>query len=89
MAAQSAGAVEYTVCVSAEGLHSPNECPGYDTKTISWWVSSNAGALKNGSITSLPSLQVYSGPDGSTWLGPIDGSNGTKLCTYAKRNCLK
>ena len=32
--AQSAGAVEYTDCTSAEGEDSslPNECPGYDTK---------------------------------------------------------
>ena len=28
--AQSAGAVEYTDCISADPL--PNECPGYDTK---------------------------------------------------------
>ena len=26
------GAVEYTNCISAEGLDSPNEYPGYDTK---------------------------------------------------------
>ena len=30
--AQSAGAVEYTDCISAEELNSSNECPGYDTK---------------------------------------------------------
>ena len=30
--AQSAGAVEYTDCTSAEGYDPPNECPGYDTK---------------------------------------------------------
>ena len=30
--AQSAGAVKYTNCISAEGLDSPNECPGYDIK---------------------------------------------------------
>ena len=30
--AQSAEAVEYTDCFSAEGEESPNECPGYDTK---------------------------------------------------------
>ena len=30
--AQSAEAVEYTDCTSAEGQYSPNECPGYDTK---------------------------------------------------------
>ena len=30
--AQSAEAVEYTDCISAEGLDSPKECPGNDTK---------------------------------------------------------
>ena len=31
--AQSSGAVEYTDCISAEGVRSsPNKCPGYDTK---------------------------------------------------------
>ena len=30
--AQSAGAVEYTDCISAVGQDSPNECPIYDTK---------------------------------------------------------
>ena len=30
--AQLAGAVEYTDCISAEGLNFPNECPRYDTK---------------------------------------------------------
>ena len=29
---QSAGAVEYTDWVSAEGYDLANECPGYDTK---------------------------------------------------------
>ena len=30
--AQSAGAVEYTDCISVEGQDSPNECSGYGTK---------------------------------------------------------
>ena len=30
--AQSAGAVEYTDCFSAEGYPPTNECPRYDTK---------------------------------------------------------
>ena len=30
--AKSAGGVEYTDCISAEGEDSPIECPGYDTK---------------------------------------------------------
>ena len=29
---QSAGAAEYTECISAEEYDSPNECPGHDTK---------------------------------------------------------
>ena len=29
---QSAGAVEYTDCITAEGQDSPNEYPAYDTK---------------------------------------------------------
>ena len=46
--AQSAGAVEYTDCTSAEvGKTPPNECPGYDTKQSDGWGSSNAGALGN------------------------------------------
>ena len=30
--AQSAGAIKYTDCISAEGYNSPNECPKYDIK---------------------------------------------------------
>ena len=30
--AQPASIAEYTDCISAVGLHSPNVCPGYDTK---------------------------------------------------------
>ena len=30
--AHSAWAAEYTDCISADGLGSINECPGYDTK---------------------------------------------------------
>ena len=30
--AQSAEAVEFTDCISAEGRDFPNECPAYDTK---------------------------------------------------------
>ena len=40
--------------ISAEGWDSPNDCPGYDTKPIWWWHSSNTGAL--GGIRSTPSL---------------------------------
>ena len=43
-------------------------------------------------MQSTPSLPLFPGPlirSGSTWYGPIYGSNRTKLCTYAKLNCLK
>ena len=30
--AQSARAAQYTGCISSEEYHSPNVCPGYDTK---------------------------------------------------------
>ena len=29
---QSSGVLKYTNCFSAEGLYSPNECPGHETK---------------------------------------------------------
>ena len=29
---QSSGAVKYTNCISTEGLHSLNECAGYEIK---------------------------------------------------------
>ena len=32
LTAQSAGAVEDTNCISAEGYDSPNQCPRYDIK---------------------------------------------------------
>ena len=40
--AQSTGAVQYTNYTSAEGLDSPNECPGYDTKQSDGEVPVNA-----------------------------------------------
>ena len=42
--AQSAGAVEYTDCFSAEGVRPPHECPGHDTKQSD---SEVPGALGN------------------------------------------
>ena len=52
--------------------------------------SSNAGALENTEYSfiaiALRSTLIQSG---STWQGPIYGSNRSKLRTYAKLNCLK
>ena len=42
----------------------PNECPGYDTKQISWWGFSNAGALGGCEIPlHCHTSQVHSGPE--------------------------
>ena len=45
--AHSAGAVEYTDCISAEGSDPPKECPRYDIKQSDGCGSSNAEALVN------------------------------------------
>ena len=66
--AQLAGAVEYTDCFSAEEYPPPNKCPGYNTKKIWWWGSSNAPALWNVEypvIAIAPSSTLAR--SGSTW----------------------
>ena len=58
--AQSAGAVEYTDCTSAEGQDPPhNECPGYDTKQSDGEVPS---VLELWEIWITPSLPLLPGP---------------------------
>ena len=49
-------AVEYTDCVSAEGLDAPNECPGYDTKQSDGEVPIMVELWEMQSTPSLPSL---------------------------------
>ena len=52
--------------------------------------SGNTGALGNAEypfISTAPRSTLAR--SGSTYEGPIYGSNRTKLCTYAKLNCLK
>ena len=73
---QSAGAVEYTDCISAERYES-SECPEYDTKQSDGEVS----VMELWGMWSIPSLPSLP--------GPINGSNRTKLGTYAKLNYLK
>ena len=55
--AQSAGAVEYTDCTSAEGLEPPHECPRYDTKQYDGEVPVMLGLWGIRSISSLPLLR--------------------------------
>ena len=54
--AQSAGAVEYTKCISTEGLNSHNEYPGYDKKQSDGQVPVMQGLWGMQSFASLPSL---------------------------------
>ena len=64
--AQSAGAVEYTDYISAEGLDPyPNECPGYDTKQSDGEVPLR---LELWGMRSTPSLLSLRGPH---WLGVV------------------
>ena len=61
--AQSAGAVEYTDCFSAEGYDPLNKCPGYDTKQCDSKVPI---MLKLWGMQSTSSLLLIKGP---LWLG--------------------
>ena len=63
--AQSAGAIEYTDCTSAEVKTPPNECPGYDTKQSDGEVPAVLELWGIRSTTSLPSLP------GPPWPGVV------------------
>ena len=60
----------------------PNKCPGYDTKQSTGEASL---MLELWGMWSTPSLSSLSG---SLWPGVI-APDRTKLCAYAKMNCLK
>ena len=84
--AQSAGAAEFTDCISAEGLDPPNFCSRYDTKQSDGLGFSNAGALGNVEYLSIAIVLRST----LTWTGStIYGWNRIKLCDYAKLNFLK
>ena len=53
---ESAGAAEYADCISAEGLDSPNECPGYDTYQSYCEASVKLELYGTRCTTSLPLL---------------------------------
>ena len=73
--AQSAGAPEYSDCISAWGVWTPhNECPGYDTKSSDGDVPV---MLEFGGIWSTPSLPSLPDPLCSGFEVPIR----TKLST--------
>ena len=89
--AKSAWTVEYTDCISAEGVRlPPNECPVYDAKQSDGEASV---MLKLWGMQSAPSLLLLPGPLWPKVIAPdwvlIYGLNKTKLCIYGKLNCLK
>ena len=57
--AHSAGAVEYTDCITAVGYNSPNECPVYDTKQSDGEVPL---MLEQWGMWSTPPLPFLPGP---------------------------
>ena len=63
--AQSARAIEYTDCISAEGLDPINKCPGYDTKQTDGEALEMLELWRMQSTPSLPSLP------GPLWLGVV------------------
>ena len=62
---QSAGAVEYIDCISAERQGLPNECPGHDIKQSD---SEAPVMLKLWGIWSIPSLPLLPDP---LWPGVV------------------
>ena len=97
ISAQSAGAGEYTNCISAEKYPSPNECPGYDIKQSNGEVAVMLelwGMLCTPSLPSLPGPlwpQIVA-PDKLLSMGQIelfDIQTECKQMIYAKLNCLK
>ena len=75
--AQSTGAVEYTNCISAEGLGLPNECPRYYSKQSDGEVPVMLelwGMRRTPSLPSLPGplwLEVVA-PDRVLSMGQIE-----------------
>ena len=63
--AQSAGVVEYTACIYAEGLDCPNDCPRYDTKPSDGEVTVK---LEVWGMRSTPSLLLLQCP---LWSGVV------------------
>ena len=70
--------------------HPTNECTGYDTKQSDGEVPVMPELLGNAEYPFIAISPRYTLVQSSnTWLGPIYGSNRTKLHTYAKLNSLK
>ena len=61
--AQSAGAVEYTDCISAEGKATPHLCPEYDTKQSNGEVPVILELWRMQITPSLPSLPALLCPE--------------------------
>ena len=67
--AQSAGAVEYTDCFSAEGYDSHNDCPWYDSK------QSNGEALVMVELWGMRGTHLLPSLPGPLWPGVVAPNN--------------
>ena len=81
MVTQSAGAVEYTDCTSAEGRHLSNECPGYETKQSDGEVPV---MLELWGMRSTPSLPSLPGP---LWSGMVAPDRALSM-DQIELNCI-
>ena len=80
--AQSAGAIEYTDCFSAEGKDPPpNKFPGYDTQQSDGKVPVMLELWGMGSTPSLPSLT------GALWHGLVAPDNVLSM-DQIELNCV-
>ena len=80
---KSARAVEYTDCISAEGQHSHNECPRYDTKQSDGKVPA---MLKLWGMRSTSSLLSLPGP---LWFGVVAPDRVLPMGQIELNSCLK
>ena len=96
--AQSAGAIEYTDCISTEGYnpHPHNESPGYDIKQS----DGDTPVLVLSGMWSIPSLPLLQDlfcpgvvtPDRVVFMGQVELFDIQTVCKqiiYAELNCLK
>ena len=87
--AQSAGAAEYTDCISVKGSDSPNKCPDNDIKQFDGEV---LVILELWGIQSTPSLPLLPGPlcPGVVATDRVVSVDQIELnCNHAKLNRLK
>ena len=78
---QSVRSIEYTDCVSAEGVRPPNDCPEYDIK------QSDGGAAVNQELWGTRSTPLLPSLPGSFWPGVV-APNRVLSMGQIKLNCV-